>query len=136
MAKKKKAKAARSEIIEQCVIYVQAIAAFDAAFKADHTGDLEYASHNRFMRKAHRAMVRLVALSPAHSDRPPLSALELLAKAAVLENMVGLTKGEQPDEIETTYILNFAHEVGDYFGSIVGSIKSAKGCNANVDATN
>jgi hypothetical protein len=44
---KKKAKPERSEVIEQCVIYVQAIAAFDAGFKADHTGDLEYASHNQ-----------------------------------------------------------------------------------------
>jgi hypothetical protein len=44
MAKKKKAKTAaveiseRSEIIEQCVIYVQHLAAYDAGFSIDRTG--------------------------------------------------------------------------------------------------
>jgi hypothetical protein len=38
-AKAKEAKLERSKIIEQAVMYVQQIAAYDAGFKADSTGD-------------------------------------------------------------------------------------------------
>jgi hypothetical protein len=50
MMGKKKAKqkpvdtAKRSEIIQQCVIYVQQLAAYDAGFDVDRTGDSDFAS--------------------------------------------------------------------------------------------
>jgi len=82
MAKNKKAKPAvekttpRSEIIEQCVIYAQSIAAHTAGFEVDHRGDSDHASKNRLMKKATRAMIRLIALSPAaDAFAKPLSAL-------------------------------------------------------------
>jgi len=47
MAKQKKAKPVaapeRSEVIAQCVIYLQQLASYDAGFKADATGEFEYA---------------------------------------------------------------------------------------------
>jgi hypothetical protein len=46
-AKAKEAKPERSEIIEQAVIYVQQITAYDAGFRADCTGDSDYAGQRR-----------------------------------------------------------------------------------------
>ena len=104
----------RSEIIEQSIIYVQCLAAHDAAFTVDGTGDCEYAG-SIDLKKSRRAMVRLVALSPHKvPGAPPLTTLELYAKAKVLDAMYGLKKDEEPNEIELAYIRFFAGEVADY----------------------
>ena len=119
MAAKKKLKAPanpeRSKIIEQCVIYVQSIAAYDAGFAVDHTGDSDYAGKGGQMRNAKRAMSKLIALSShLKGGATPLTAIELHAKAGVLAAMYGLRKDEQPDPIEQTYIRFFAGEVSDF----------------------
>jgi hypothetical protein len=104
----------RSEIIEQSMIYVQCLAAFDAAFTVDGTGDSEYVDHAG-IKKSHRAMVRLIGLSPHKvPGAPPLTTLELYAKAKVLEAMYGLKEDAEPNEIELAYIRFFAGEVSDY----------------------
>jgi hypothetical protein len=71
----------RSEIIEQCVVYAQSIAAYNAGFKVDHTGDMDNAGAQALggpqLRKARRALHKLVALSPAFTNgKPPLSPQE------------------------------------------------------------
>jgi hypothetical protein len=127
MAKKKsKAKAdvtvPRSEIIEQCVIYAQSIAAFNAGCEVDHTGDLDYGGSgkgqlgHRPLRKAKLALIRLIALSPAgNSGGSPLSREELLAKAGVM-SIIGMETNsfKQPEHFEGAYIRFFAREVEDY----------------------
>jgi hypothetical protein len=75
----------------------------------DGTGDSEYAGRVG-LKKSHRAMVRLIALSSG----APLTTLELYAKAKVLEAMYGLKKDAEPNEIELAYIRFFAGEVADY----------------------
>jgi hypothetical protein len=125
MAKKKKSKRAAAEtpsdhspIIEQCVIYAQHLAAYDAGFSVDHTGDAEYCGKGGHIKKARRAMCKLIGLSPHLSPhkRPGtvLTPLELHAKASVLAAMYGMRKHEHPDEIETAYIRFFAGEVSDF----------------------
>ena len=119
MAKKKKAKpiaaSERSKIIEQCVIYVQCLAAYDAGFSVDHTGNSDYAGKGRQISKARRAMSKLIGLSPhCRAGAEPLTALELHAKAGVLAAMYGLRNDEQPDHIEQIYIRFFAGEVSDF----------------------
>jgi hypothetical protein len=109
--------AKRSEIIEQCVVYAQSIAAHAAGFEADHTCNCDYAGANRLLKKAKRAMIRLIALSPAHGSGPPLSALELRSKASVLGLMKGLENGDCLDEVEAAYIRIFAGEVQDFLAS-------------------
>ena len=69
MSKKKKKAAApklpkRSEIVEQCVIYVQQVAAWDAGFRVDLSGEQDYAGKGRHLKKANRALFNLIALSP------------------------------------------------------------------------
>lgn len=118
MGKKKNAVRApapsRSEIIEQSMIYVQCLAAHDAAFTVDGSGDSEYAGRVD-LKKSHRAMVRLIALSPHKAAGvPPLTTLELYAKAKVLGAMYGLRRDAEPNEIERAYIRFFAGEVSDY----------------------
>jgi hypothetical protein len=109
----------RSETIEQCVIYVQALAAHDAGFEVDHTGDSKYAGNNQLIKKARRAMSKLIGLSPhCREGAPPLSAIELHAKAGVLAAMYGLRNNEQPDEIEMAYIRFFAGEVSDFIAHL------------------
>jgi hypothetical protein len=121
MAKKRKSKAAtakRSEIVEQCVVYAQSIAAYQAGFKIDPTGDFDYAGcgkgqgGRRPFRQADRALFRLVALSSAYpGERPLLSREEMRAKAGVLSII-----GTQPlEKIEGAYIRFFAIELDDYF---------------------
>jgi len=119
MAKKKSKRAAgdtgRSKIIEQCVIYVQCLAAYDAGFSVDPTGDADYAGKGRQISKARRAMAKLIGLSPhCRAGAAPLTALELHAKAGVLAAMYGLRNDEQPDHIEQIYIRFFAGEVSDF----------------------
>jgi hypothetical protein len=101
---------ANSEIIRQCVNYAQSLAANDAAFAVDATGDSEYAGTGNELRKAHRAMVRLNALSSA-PDAAPLTAVELYAKAGVLKAMYGLRKNEELNEYERDFTGHFAQEV-------------------------
>jgi hypothetical protein len=114
-AKANESEAARSKIIEQCVIYVQCAAAHDAAFLVDGTGDSEYVDGAN-MKKSDRALVRLNALSSQKvSEAPPLTALELYAKSKVLDAMYGLKRDAEPNEIELAYIRFFAGEVSDYF---------------------
>jgi hypothetical protein len=105
----------RSEIIEQCVIYHQQLASYDAGFKADATGDSEYAGRGKQIGKAKRALSRLVGLSPACIEgKPPLSAKELHAKATVLSALYGLRQHEDLDPTESAYVRLFAREVEDY----------------------
>ena len=124
MAKKKKAKTAaveiseRSEIIEQCVIYVQHLAAYDAGFSVDRTGNAEYCGKGGQIKKARRAMCKLIGLSPHTTfDAAPLTPLELYAKAGVLAAMYGLRKDEGPDETELAYVRFFAGEVSDFLAA-------------------
>jgi hypothetical protein len=127
MAKKKKAKTAaveiseRSEIIEQCVIYVQHLAAYDAGFSIDCTGEAEYCGKGGQIRKARRAMCKLIGLSPHKTPgAAPLTALELYAKAGVLAAMYGLRKDEEPNDDEAAYIRFFAGEVSDFLAANCG----------------
>jgi hypothetical protein len=124
MAKKKKLKAKaeatvpRSKIIEQCVIYVQSLAAYDAGFSVDRTGNSDYAGDGSHIRKARAAMIKLIGISPhCTAGAPPLTASELHAKAGVLVAMYGLRKDEGPDEIEMAYIRFFAGEVSDFLAA-------------------
>jgi hypothetical protein len=58
MAEKKAkpvAKPERSEVIAQCVIYLQQLASYDAGFKADATGESEYPGRGNQIGKAKRA---------------------------------------------------------------------------------
>jgi hypothetical protein len=79
MMGKKKAKqkpvdtAKRSEIIQQCVIYVQQLAAYDAGFDVDRTGDSDFASKGGQIKKARRAMCKLIGLSPHKTPARNLS---------------------------------------------------------------
>ncbi len=41
----------RSKIIEQCVIYVQSLAAYDAGFSVDRTANSEYAGQGRQVKR-------------------------------------------------------------------------------------
>jgi len=110
--------AGRSKIIEQCVIYVQCLAAYDAGFSVDHTGDADYAGKGRQISKARRAMAKLIGLSPhCRAGTEPLTASELHAKAGVLAAMYGLRNHECPDKIEQTYIRFFAVEVSDFLAA-------------------
>jgi hypothetical protein len=89
----------------------------EAAFTVDGTGDSEYAGRVG-LKKSHRAIVRLVALSPHRvPGAPPLTALELYAKAKVLDAMYGLQKDAEPNEIELAYIRFFAGEVADFLAA-------------------
>ena len=78
--------AERSEIIEQCVRYAHAMAAYPAGFEVDGTGDSEYAGAQvlggKQMEKARRAMLRIVAL--LSDEARPVTPLELNAMGGVL----------------------------------------------------
>jgi hypothetical protein len=116
--KQKAAVKAQSKIIEQCVIYVQQLAAFNAGFSVDHTGDCDFASKGGRLKKASRAMCTLISLSPHTSPgAPALTALELRAKASVLSAMNGLQQHHQPDAVEQAYIRIFAREVSDFLAA-------------------
>jgi hypothetical protein len=114
-AKAKEAKPEGSKIIEQCVIYVQCLAAYDAGFSVHRTGDADFCNTGDQIKKAHRAMCKLVGLSPNKTHgTAAITPLDLYAKARVLETMYGLRKDEEPNEIEMAYIPLFSGEVQDF----------------------
>jgi hypothetical protein len=144
MAKKQKRKAKaktatkHSEIIEQCVIYAQSIAAYEAGFKVDSSSDFDYAGGEksrrgrRPLRQADRALFRLVALSSVNDgERPRLSREEMRAKAGVL-SIIGTREHE---EIEGAYIRSFAVELDDYFKEAIEDAWRAKRSKADVETT-
>jgi hypothetical protein len=117
-AKAKEVKPEGSKIIEQAVIYVQQMAAYDAGFSADRTGDAEYAGKCGEIKKANRAICKLIGLSPHKTPgAEPLTPDELFAKAGVLAAMYGLRKDEEPNEDERAYIRFFAGEVLDFLAA-------------------
>jgi hypothetical protein len=111
----------KSEIIRQCVIYVQSMAAFQAGFKVDPTGYWDHAGSGKgqlgrdHVLAADHALARLVTLSPAEG-RAPLNAAELFAKAGALSVMWAQEGGETRscEVTETAYVRFFAREVEDF----------------------
>jgi hypothetical protein len=110
MAKKKtKADtvAKRSEIIEECLIYAQSIAAYDAGFYVDPTDDFDYAGcgdsqlGRHHFRNAKRALIKLVALG---ENVPALIWDELFAEARVVRLLQNTEAKRNP----------FAQEVSQY----------------------
>jgi hypothetical protein len=113
---------AGSEIIRQCVIYVQAMASYKAGFTADITDDWDYCgSGNKQLggwqlREARHALRKLITISPACvAGRAPLIPAELFAKASVLTVILdqegGQTRSLEADE--AVYARLFAREVED-----------------------
>jgi hypothetical protein len=123
MAKNKKAKTAvekttgRSEIIEQCVIYAQSIAAYNAGFNVDRTGDFDYAGcgsnqlGRHHFRNAKRALIKLVTLG---GDVPALSRDELFTKARVARLLQTTDAKRNPEKHEAEYVRRFAKDVSQY----------------------
>jgi len=115
--KAKEAKPERSKIIEQAVIYAQALAAYHAGFEVDPTGDSDYASKQHGVKSAQKALEKLNSISPRKGPEKfesCLSADELQAKAKVLGVLYGLKHSEEPNETEKEFIRLFAGEVLDF----------------------
>lgn len=105
----------QSEIILNCVVYCQSMAAYHAGFKGDPTGNFEYAGSNttlgkRQLRTAKRALMRLIALA----DRAPLSREEAQAKNGVLLIMTNSRGDFEPDPNVEIYVRFFALELKSY----------------------
>jgi hypothetical protein len=125
---------AGSEIIRQCVIYAQSIAAYQAGFKVDLTGNFDHAGSGKgqlgrdHLRTADHALARLVALSPSFVEgRAPLNAAELFAKAGVLSVIWSQEGGETRscEVTETAYVRFFAREVEDFMRAQAATEKAA-----------
>jgi hypothetical protein len=118
IARKKPIKPAGSEIVSECVIHAQSVAACKAGYEVDLSGDFDFAGVGKGQlglvpfRRADQALRRLVALSPEGT----LSTAELFAKAKVLSLVMeaegGNTRSLEPDE--TAFVRFFAREVEAY----------------------
>ena len=105
-----------SEIVRQSVIYVQAIAAYEAGFDADHSDDGPAdasALGGAQLKCADNAMHELNRLG-AKSDK--LSVSELNAKAAVLKAMLKNMEGSEFKDCQREFMSTFAREVAGHFG--------------------
>ena len=125
---------AGSEIIRQCVIYVQSMAAFQAGFKVDPTGYWDHAGAGKgqlgrdHVLAADRALARLLAVSPSFVEgRAPLNAAELFAKAGVLSVIWSQEGGETRscEVTETAYVGFFAREVEDFMRAQAATERAA-----------
>jgi hypothetical protein len=122
-----------SDIIRHAAIYVQSMAAYQAGFKADATGNSSYAGAHRNrpggrqLHKASKALRKLIALSPAGiAGRASLTREELYAKAAVLTVvMQQVEEFSEPNRFELAFITLFAQETAD----CLASLDKAKGAN-------
>lgn len=112
---KSKATDRRSKIIRLCVQYCQLIAANDAGFAADPSGDAGFATAGNHLRRAARLLPKIVALSPHMvTGAEPLSADELAAKASVAQALYGLRSGEELEPDERLFMRFFAGEVAGH----------------------
>ena len=117
--KQKPVDAERSEIIEQCVIYLQSKAAWLAGFEGDTTWDGLFAGSGKgelgrpHLRKADQAFRKLVGLSPAYCvGRSPLKFEELKAKAIVCRVMEESADTDLTQD-ERCFVRFFVREVED-----------------------
>jgi hypothetical protein len=117
----KKSGPKKSGIIEQCVIYAQSIAAYNVGFKVDPTRPCDHAGAHalgsEYQQRADAAVRKLVGLSPAGGNKPPLSREELCAKAGVLWIMASPGGTFSPEPHEEAFVRVFAREVEDYLNS-------------------
>jgi hypothetical protein len=122
MAKKKTkatepTSARRSEIIEQCTVYAQSMAAYKAGFYTDPTGDFDYAGSGdrqlgaKHVEKARRTLLRLIAIS---EEKRPLSADELFALTRVLTLLQETDARTNPQKEESDYVEMFAKNVARF----------------------
>jgi hypothetical protein len=108
--------AAGSKIIRDCVVYAQSRGAYQAGFKADPTGDFDYAGCSSelgetFFQEADTALRRLIGASGGQAPTRD----ELFAKAVVLGIMFdGNSGGDGGEGIKEAYVRFFAEEVRDY----------------------
>jgi len=109
------------QILEQCAIYLQSMAAYRAADQID-TGDLDFLDGpagpcTQYFKAADKAILRLIGLSQAHKPScPPLSPSELKAKAVVCRVMEKeATEGLRRDE--RVYVRFFVREVEDFLAA-------------------
>lgn len=109
----------QSKIISLCVQYCQLLAAMDAGFEVDPTGDRRFAAAGNHVRKAAGLLPKLVALSPHMvTGAPPLTADELAAKAAVAQALYGFRSGEELEPDERLFMRFFSGEVAGYLAAL------------------
>lgn len=112
----KKKSTSRSEIIEQCLIYAQSEAAYQAGFYVDPTGDFNYAGcgngqlGRHHFRTAKQALIKLVSLPSV----PTLGRDELFAKARVVRLLQNSDAKRNPEKHEAEFIKRFAQDVSRY----------------------
>jgi hypothetical protein len=124
---KPKANDRRSKIIRLCVQYCQLIAASDAGFSADPSGDRGFATAGNHLRRAVRLLPKLVGLSPHMvTGAEPLSADELAAKAAVAQALYGFRSGEELEPDEQLFMRFFAGEVAGYLEAQAAAAAEAR----------
>ncbi|MDA9396400.1 hypothetical protein WN73_38475 [Bradyrhizobium sp. CCBAU 45394] len=111
-----------AQIIRLSVKYLQLLAANEAGFKADPTGDSVFASVGNHIGKAKRSLIKLVGLSPhAVPCAAPLSEHELRAKVAVARALYGFQSGEELESDELIYLRFVLGEVEDFFSAASAS---------------
>ncbi len=104
------------------MIYAQSIAAYHAGFEADATGDSDFAGCSKgalggkHFRRADKAILKLVGLSPVgRTGSKPLSQAELKAKARVCQIMDKHAGELTPSE--RCFVRVFAREVEDFLAA-------------------
>jgi hypothetical protein len=131
-APKQRATKKRSEIIKNCVIYLQSIAAFKAGFDADDD-DLEIAGGytgspgREAQDRADRALSNLTRMiSSANATDKPLSFFEMRSTAVTLGALI---KYEAENEISgdaLEFIDSFARHLVSYFKSVTDAARKQK----------
>jgi hypothetical protein len=99
----------RSKIIALSVRYLQLVAAFEAGFQADPTGNAEFATKGRLTARAGRILLKLAGSAPFPGDMT-LSLDELRAKAAVLKQLCIFEEDSELSEAERAFTAVFASE--------------------------
>jgi hypothetical protein len=128
----KKASSSRSEIIKQCIVYMQSVTAYGAGCEAE--GDnCELAGAGGplgagLLKNANRALEKLIELSEARAAaKQMLSVAELKAKAVVCKEMMDFESGNVIDGVQAEYIGLFADEVRTYFKKALNAAERGVG---------
>ena len=124
----KKAAPNHSEIIKQCVIYMQSTAGFEAGHDADATGSGDIAGDllgGVLLQSAEDALDTMVGLR-SKANKPPLTVAELRSMAITCRAALDFDAGSSLTEGTGAFVRLFAGEVDAYLRAVDDAERKAR----------
>jgi hypothetical protein len=105
----------QDRLIADCVEYARMIAAFNAGFSVDPTGNNDFAGSKNY----HRTLGRACDLLASIARRPATTVMALQAKARVVHWIMEDGASHSPEERDIDFLISFASDVEKFLTPLV-----------------